>query len=117
MCRPGRETHHHAKRPSENRKWLSDGLLILETETRFRKSWPRRQESNLYFTLRRHTFYPLNYGEDLKLRKTKRNASIYITLATDTSASWRMARVASLSGSTSKQAAALPAAAFACSIQ
>ena len=49
-------------------------FLILETETRFRKSWPRRQESNLYFTLRRHTFYPLNYGEDLKLRKTKRNA-------------------------------------------
>ena len=32
------------------------------------------RESNLYFTLRRHTFYPLNYGEDLKLRKTKRNA-------------------------------------------
>ncbi len=92
-------------------------FLILETETRFRKSWPRRQESNLYFTLRRHTFYPLNYGEDLKLRKTKRNASIYITLATDTSASWRMARVASLSGSTSKQAAALPAAAFACAMQ
>ena len=25
--------------------------------------WPRQQESNLYFTLRRHTFYPLNYGE------------------------------------------------------
>ncbi|BBU47296.1 hypothetical protein NGSS3160_17080 [Neisseria gonorrhoeae] len=24
---------------------------------------PRQQESNLYFTLRRHTFYPLNYGE------------------------------------------------------
>ena len=24
--------------------------------------WPRQQESNLYFTLRRHTFYPLNYG-------------------------------------------------------
>ena len=28
--------------------------------------WPRQQESNLYFTLRRHTFYPLNYGEELK---------------------------------------------------
>ena len=29
MCRPGRETHHHAKRPSENRKWLSDGLFDI----------------------------------------------------------------------------------------
>ena len=28
--------------------------------------WPRQQESNLYFTLRRHTFYPLNYGECLR---------------------------------------------------
>ena len=28
--------------------------------------WPRQQESNLYFTLRRHTFYPLNYGEAVK---------------------------------------------------
>ena len=26
----------------------------------------RRQESNLYLTLRRHTFYPLNYGEKMK---------------------------------------------------
>lgn len=25
--------------------------------------WSRRQESNLYRTLRRHVFYPLNYGE------------------------------------------------------
>ena len=29
--------------------------------------WPRQQESNLYFTLRRHTFYPLNYGECLRV--------------------------------------------------
>ncbi len=28
--------------------------------------WSRRQESNLYLTLRRHTFYPLNYGEILR---------------------------------------------------
>ena len=27
------------------------------------KSWSRRQESNLYLALRRHSFYPLNYGE------------------------------------------------------
>ena len=27
------------------------------------QDWSRRQESNLYLTLRRHTFYPLNYGE------------------------------------------------------
>lgn len=25
--------------------------------------WSRRQESNLYLALRRHSFYPLNYGE------------------------------------------------------
>ena len=25
--------------------------------------WSRRQESNLYFTLRRHAHYPLCYGE------------------------------------------------------
>ena len=25
--------------------------------------WPPRQESNLYLALRRHLFYPLNYGE------------------------------------------------------
>src|SRR3954466_15533375 len=25
--------------------------------------WPPRQESNLYLALRRHSFYPLNYGE------------------------------------------------------
>jgi hypothetical protein len=28
-------------------------------------SWSPRQESNLYLALRRHLFYPLNYGEDL----------------------------------------------------
>ena len=27
--------------------------------------WSRRQESNLYLALRRHSFYPLNYGETL----------------------------------------------------
>ncbi len=32
-------------------------------ETPFLGLKPRQQESNLYFTLRRHTFYPLNYGE------------------------------------------------------
>jgi hypothetical protein len=26
--------------------------------------WSRRQESNLYLALRRHSFYPLNYGEE-----------------------------------------------------
>ncbi len=26
--------------------------------------WSPRQESNLYLALRRHLFYPLNYGED-----------------------------------------------------
>ncbi|MDB5822325.1 MAG: hypothetical protein JWR21_1029 [Herminiimonas sp.] len=25
--------------------------------------WSRRQESDLYLALRRHSFYPLNYGE------------------------------------------------------
>jgi hypothetical protein len=29
--------------------------------------WSRRQESNLYLALRRHSFYPLNYGETLEL--------------------------------------------------
>ena len=28
-----------------------------------RPRWSRRQESNLYFTLRRHAHYPLCYGE------------------------------------------------------
>ena len=28
-----------------------------------KKKWPPRQESNLYLALRRHSFYPLNYGE------------------------------------------------------
>ena len=27
------------------------------------ETWSRRQESNLYLALRRHSFYPLNYGE------------------------------------------------------
>ena len=27
-------------------------------------AWSPRQESNLYLALRRHLFYPLNYGED-----------------------------------------------------
>lgn len=30
-------------------------------------NWSRRQESNLYLALRRHSFYPLNYGETLEL--------------------------------------------------
>lgn len=28
------------------------------------RRWSPRQESNLYLALRRHLFYPLNYGED-----------------------------------------------------
>jgi hypothetical protein len=31
--------------------------------------WSRRQESNLYLSLRRTPFYPLNYGEPVALRK------------------------------------------------
>ena len=27
------------------------------------ESWSPRQESNLHLALRRHSFYPLNYGE------------------------------------------------------
>ena len=27
-----------------------------------RKTWYHQQESNLYLALRRHSFYPLNYG-------------------------------------------------------
>ena len=34
--------------------------------------WPRQQESNLYFTLRRHAFYPLNYGESSNFSHKKR---------------------------------------------
>lgn len=30
---------------------------------RWEASWSPRQESNLYLALRRHLFYPLNYGE------------------------------------------------------
>ena len=29
--------------------------------------WSPRQESNLYLALRRHLFYPLNYGERIVL--------------------------------------------------
>ena len=38
----------------------SNRLVYYKTKRFFMS---RRQESNLYFTLRRHTFYPLNYGE------------------------------------------------------
>jgi hypothetical protein len=37
---------------------FSDKLGFRET-----LMWSRRQESNLYLALRRHLFYPLNYGE------------------------------------------------------
>ena len=30
----------------------------------YKESWCLRQESNLYLALRRHSFYPLNYGGD-----------------------------------------------------
>jgi hypothetical protein len=48
-------------------------ILIGSSAGNFRKGrairprvwlgWSRRQESNLYLALRRHSFYPLNYGE------------------------------------------------------
>jgi hypothetical protein len=31
-------------------------------------NWSPRQESNLYLALRRHLFYPLNYGEQNRER-------------------------------------------------
>ena len=44
---------------SENKKWA-------EGFGRFRlHQWSRQQESNLHLALRRHSFYPLNYGEGL----------------------------------------------------
>jgi hypothetical protein len=53
---------HKTKNPRthwEMRGFLdSIGLLWIGT-------WSRRQESNLYLALRRHSFYPLNYGETL----------------------------------------------------
>jgi hypothetical protein len=39
-----------------------EGSFDAESETAS-KDWSRRQESNLYLALRRHSFYPLNYGE------------------------------------------------------
>ena len=30
------------------------------------RQWCRRQESNLYLALRRHSFYPLNYGDSVR---------------------------------------------------
>jgi hypothetical protein len=39
-------------------------------------TWSRRQESNLYLALRRHSFYPLNYGETLASGKTPRYPQI-----------------------------------------
>jgi hypothetical protein len=33
------------------------------------KVWSPRQESNLYLALRRHLFYPLNYGEQNHKRR------------------------------------------------
>ena len=55
-------------RGKNNRK--QDGRK-QETSFTPEKDWPRRQESNLYFTLRRHTFYPLNYGEVLQKRRLR----------------------------------------------
>ena len=34
------------------------------------KLWSRRQESDLYLALRRHLFYPLNYGETRTITKS-----------------------------------------------
>ena len=42
---------------------IADYYALHRFETPFLGLLPRQQESNLYFTLRRHTFYPLNYGE------------------------------------------------------
>ena len=39
---------------------------MMEQDILLKRLWPRQQESNLYFTLRRHMFYPLNYGEYMK---------------------------------------------------
>jgi hypothetical protein len=33
--------------------------------------WSRRQESNLYLALRRHSFYPLNYDETVSNCKAR----------------------------------------------
>lgn len=67
---PGKKFPYDAKKPSVLLKGLFYfGLLLLIVthciglKTPFLGLLPRQQESNLYFTLRRHTFYPLNYGE------------------------------------------------------
>ncbi len=48
------------KKPPEAR--LVGGFKYL-FGTRWNVLWSPRQESNLYLALRRHLFYPLNYGE------------------------------------------------------
>jgi hypothetical protein len=45
--------------------WARVKGFVLEPARERGKAWSPRQESNLYLALRRHLFYPLNYGEDL----------------------------------------------------
>ena len=58
------------------RDWPASGhqsgkcLMCLNSRRpRASRSWSRRQESNLYLALRRHSFYPLNYGERVGQRR------------------------------------------------
>jgi hypothetical protein len=56
----------------DGRKWPRAGQMT-ELVTRTWEMccrtcyWSPRQESNLYLALRRHLFYPLNYGERIAL--------------------------------------------------
>jgi hypothetical protein len=49
-----------------HRRITEPGFLVLHMAMlECGRTWSRRQESNLYLALRRHSFYPLNYGETL----------------------------------------------------
>lgn len=56
----GRSKQRSSKKP---RRTTGERGSCASRKARDRR-WSPRQESNLYLALRRHLFYPLNYGED-----------------------------------------------------
>ena len=54
---PGRHPSIQRAAESEKRKKPEDSGIFRPC------NWSRQQESNLHLALRRHSFYPLNYGE------------------------------------------------------
>ncbi|CAG9215570.1 hypothetical protein BCAR13_310046 [Paraburkholderia caribensis] len=65
--------------------------------------WSPRQESNLYLALRRHLFYPLNYGEGRRRAQSIANrpltkAAFEAGIARQRGGGWRATRLPSADG-------------------